>query len=336
MLDSDTERLPLLSVVSPAFNEREALGLFHYRLVTVLDGLSDRYTFEILYVDDGSSDGTPEMMAELARQDSRLRYLLLSRNFGHQAALSAGMREANGDIIITMDSDGQHPPELIPELLAHHRKGFGVVVTLRTDHESLGWFKKSTSSLFYYLMRHCSGMDIRPAAADFRLLSRSALDALLSLPERHQFIRGMVHWIGFRTAEVRFQAPPRLAGKSKFTILKMVRLARDGLLSFSRVPLHAAIVFCAMLLILSGLACFGAWLAFAPADSLRWLLLTGIVGIHAMGGGLLIVLFAISEYIARIHEQSLGRPLYVIEHDSGVQARSSLYTEASERRREAA
>ena len=283
---------PRLTVVSPAYNEAAALPIFHGQLARVLDGLGGQIDCEVLYVDDGSSDATAEVLADLARGDPRVRYLRLSRNFGHQAALSAGLREAGGDVVISMDADGQHPPAVIRDLLDQWRAGHAVVVTLREDHDSLGVFKTATSRLFYWLMRHCSGMDIRPAAADFRLLTRPALDAFLALPERHQFIRGMVHWVGFRTAEVRFAAPPRVAGASKFTVLKMVRLARDGLLSFSRVPLHAALVLAGFVIGASFLGCLGAWLAFAPADPARWLTLAGLLGGHAVAAGLLGVAFA--------------------------------------------
>ncbi|WP_020473842.1 glycosyltransferase family 2 protein [Zavarzinella formosa] len=309
-------QLPLLSIVAPAYDEADALPLFHEQLTRVLDTLREDFSYEVVYVDDGSTDETPAALARFAREDHRVRYLRLSRNFGHQAALTAGLVHARGEIIISMDTDGQHPPAVIRSLLARWREGYPVVVTLREDHHSLGWFKKLSSRLFYWAMRHCSGMDIRPAAADFRLLTRAPLDALLKLPERHRFLRGMVHWLGFPTAEVTFDAPPRFAGKSKFTLVRMVRLARDGLLSFSRVPLHAAIILAFGLIVASFIGCSSIWLACRPAESWGWLLLAGIVGTHAVAGGLWALLFAVCEYLARIHEQVLNRPLYVIERTS--------------------
>jgi glycosyltransferase involved in cell wall biosynthesis len=308
--------LPLLSVVAPAYDEAAALPFFHEQLIRVLDTLREDFACEIVYVDDGSADETPAVLAALARDDDRVRYLRLSRNFGHQAALTAGLEHARGAVVISMDADGQHPPAVIRELLARWREGFPVVVTLRRDHQSLGVFKKATSRVFYWAMRWCSGMDIRPAAADFRLLAQPALDALLKLPERHRFLRGMVHWLGFPTAEVSFLAPPRAAGRSKFTLVRMVRLARDGLLSFSRVPLHAALLLAGALIAISFLGCSAAWVACRPAESWAWLLLAGIVGGHAVAGGLWAVGFAVCEYIARIHEQVLNRPLYVVERTS--------------------
>jgi dolichol-phosphate mannosyltransferase len=165
-------------------------------------------------------------------------------------------------------------------------------------------------------------MDVRPAAADFRLLTRKALDGLLRMPERHRFLRGMVHWLGFAATEVHFVAPPRFAGKSKFTLVRMIRLARDGLLSFSRVPLHAALLLAGAMLLVSFLGTTTAWLVFRPAGAAGWLVLSLIVGAHLAGAAMWIALLAFSEYLARIHEQVLGRPLYVIR-DSSDDARAA-------------
>src|SRR5262245_32305865 len=303
---------PLLRVVAPAFNEEAVLPHFHEQLTRVLVALADEFDIEIVYVDDGSDDATPTILTRLAREDPRVRYLRLSRNFGHQAALTAGLEHARGDVVVWMDSDLQHPPVILRELIRQWREGHDVVITLRRDHRSLGAFKKLTSRVFYWAMRWCSGMDVRPAAADFRLLSRRALDVLLRMPERHRFLRGMVHWLGFPTAEDPFTAPPRFAGRSKFTVVRMIRLARDGLLSFSRVPLHAALLLAGAMLGVSSLGTTVAWLLFAPRDATGWLLLTLIAGIHLAGAGMWVALVAFSEYLARVHEQVLGRPLYVV------------------------
>jgi polyisoprenyl-phosphate glycosyltransferase len=163
-------------------------------------------------------------------------------------------------------------------------------------------------------------MDVRPAAADFRLLTRKALDTLLRMPERHRFLRGMVHWLGFPTAEVPFTAPPRFAGRSKFTVVRMVRLARDGLLSFSRVPLHAALLLAGAMLLMSLVGTTAAWALCRPAGSTGWLILALIAGGHLAGGAVWVSLVAFSEYLARIHEQVLGRPLYVVEGTSDTLA----------------
>jgi len=309
-------RRSLLSIVAPAFDEEAVLPVFHDELTRVLVTLQDQFDFEIVYVDDGSTDATPAILTRLALDDPRVRFVRLSRNFGHQAALTAGLEYARGDLVVSMDSDLQHPPAVIRELIARWREGHDVVVTLRRDDRSLGLFKKLTSRLFYLAMRHMSGMDVRPAAADFRLLTRKALDALLRMPERHRFLRGMVHWLGFPTAEVPFTAPPRFAGRSKFTVVRMIRLARDGLLSFSRVPLHAALLLAAAMLLISLVGTTAAWAFCRPEGSTGWLILALIAGGHLAGGAGWVSLVAFSEYLARIHEQVLGRPLYVVEEAS--------------------
>lgn len=314
---------PLLSIVAPAFNEEQVLPYFHDELMRLLDRIGDEYDIEIIYVDDGSQDATPIVLTRLALIDSRVHFLKLSRNFGHQAALTAGLEFARGDVIVSMDSDLQHPPAVILKLLEGWNAGNDIVVTIREDDVSLGLLKKMTSRLFYFVMRYCSGMDVRPAAADFRLMSRKALDALLRMPERHRFIRGMVHWLGFSTSEVNFLAPPRFKGKSKFTLVRMIRLARDGLLSFSRVPLHAALLFAGAMLMLSFLGTTGAWFAFRPEGATGWLILALILGAHLAGGAIWIALLAFSEYLARIHEQVLGRPLYVVRESSADLRRNS-------------
>lgn len=309
-------RRPLLSVVVPAFNEEAVLPTFHDELVRVLVTLADQFDTELVYVDDGSTDATPVVLTRLALTDPRVRFVRLTRNFGHQAALTAGLEHARGDVVVSMDADLQHPPGVIRELVARWAGGADVVVTLRRDDHSLGLFKKLTSRVFYLAMRHMSGMDVRPAAADFRLLSRRALDALLAMPERHRFVRGMVHWLGFPTAEVSFTAPPRFAGRSKFTVVRMVRLARDGLLSFSRVPLHAALLLAGLMLMMSFVGTSIAWAVCRPEGPVGWLLLALIVGGHLAGGGMWVALTAFSEYLARVHEQVLGRPLYVVQQMS--------------------
>jgi dolichol-phosphate mannosyltransferase len=307
---------PLLSIVAPAFNEEASLPAFHEALNRFLVTVQDEFDIEIVYVDDGSDDATPVHLTRLALNDPHVRFLRLSRNFGHQAALTAGLEHARGDVVVSLDADLQHPPAVIRELLARWRDGHDVVVTLREDHRSVGARKKLTSRLFYMAMRWCSGMDVRPAAADFRLLSRRALDVLLRMPERHRFLRGMVHWLGFPTAEVRFTAPPRFAGRSKYTLVRMIRLARDGLLSFSRVPLHAALLLAGAMLLVSFLGTTITWVLCRPMGPLGWLLLALVGGMHLAGAGVWVALVAFSEYLARIHEQVLGRPLYVVRETS--------------------
>ena len=230
--------LPLISIVCPAYNEELVLPPFHRVLVGVLAELSDRARFEILYVNDGSRDGTLGVLQTMSAQDPRVRWLSFSRNFGHQAALTAGMEHARGDAVITMDSDLQHPPILIGTLIDKWQSGFDVVLTVRADDPTLSLFKRWTSNGFYVVLRWLSDAQIPIAAADFRLLSRRTIDALVRMREVHRFLRGMVHWLGFRTAEVPYVPNQRVAGKSHYSLRKMLRLAGDGIFAFSLMPLR--------------------------------------------------------------------------------------------------
>jgi len=305
-----------LSIVCPAYQEEEVLPLFHAVLDSALRPLAE-YDIEILYVDDGSRDRTLNVLREIAAADPRVRYLSLSRNFGHQAALTAGLEHAVGDAVVSLDSDLQHPPALIPELVANWRAGSDVVLTIRADDPGLGWFKRASSRAFYRLLARCSKLDVRPAASDFRLLSRDAKDALLRLNESHRYIRGMVQWIGFRTTEVPFQPHRRKAGVSKYTLRKMLKLALDGLLSFSPIPMRAAVT--------GALAVTGAsWLLGSIAtlavgswsESATRLVLLGLAGVHGLAAGLFLAAGVLGEYLVRIYDQSKSRPRYLVREAS--------------------
>jgi len=305
----------LLSVVSPVFEEEAALPRFHEALARVLDGLADEYDVEIVYVDDGSRDGTLALLRRLAAADGRVRYLSFSRNFGHQAALTAGLEAARGDAVVSLDSDLQHPPALIPALLARWRAGCDVVVTVREEDPSLGWFKRLSSRWYYALLSRFSEAPIRPAAADFRLVSRRALDALLRLREAHRFLRGMVEWLGFPAAEVRFAPDPRVAGVSKFTLRRLLAFGFDGLMSFSRAPLRAPLYLGAALAVgglAYGVGGLAARLAGLTASGPSWTL----AAVLTVGGAVLCSLGVLGEYVGRIYEQVKGRPLYVVKESS--------------------
>jgi dolichol-phosphate mannosyltransferase len=271
---------------------------------------------EVLYVDDGSRDRTLAVIKELAEQDHRVRYLSLSRNFGHQAALSAGLEHARGDIVITMDSDLQHPPAVIPSLLEKWRAGHDVVLTIRDEDPRLSHFKRWTSRWFYRVIEVLSDTPMRSGASDFRLLSRRAVDHLVQLRETHRFLRGLVQWLGFPSAEVHFRPDMRLAGASKFTARSMANFALDAILSFSRVPLRLAFIlgFMAVLLGLGHSLYLFSQLAFSRSVDLSWSLL--YVSMHLLGGGILCTLGIVGEYVGRIYEQIKARPLYVLKEKS--------------------
>lgn len=307
---------PRLSIVCPAYQEEEVLPLFHSALAAALEPLA-HFDLEIIYVDDGSRDRTLEVLRRLAREDSRVRYLSLTRNFGHQAALTAGLEHAAGDAVVSLDSDLQHPPSLIPELVARWQNGFDVVLTIRAEDQRLGWFKRASSRGFYRLLARCSELDMRPAASDFRLLSRPALDALLSLRESHRYLRGMVQWVGFRTTELSFQPDRRRAGLSKYTLRKMVKFALDGLLSFSPIPMRGAVAGAMAVTAISWVASLGAVFACSPfAEQVTRIAAIGLTALHAVAAGLLVAGGVLGEYMTRIYDQSKDRPAYLVKEAS--------------------
>ena len=232
----------LLSVVIPCFNEEAVIGETHRRLVATLESVPG-FGFEILYVDDGSRDATLSVLQALQRDDSRVRMLVLSRNFGHQIAITAGLQSAAGDAVVVLDGDLQHPPEVISEMLEHWRRGADVVYGVCTERASETAFKRWTANAFYRLVNRLADVPIPHNAGDFRLMSRRVVDAFLAMPERDRFVRGMVAWTGFRQEPVPYRQAPRAAGESKYPLRKMLRFAADGILSFSAVPLRLAIWF---------------------------------------------------------------------------------------------
>lgn len=301
----------LLSVVVPLLDEAEAIGPFWQQLASVIDTLT--VDCEVWFVDDGSTDGTGAAIEAIAAADHRVGVLTLSRNFGHQMALTAALDHAHGDWIVCLDGDGQHPPELIPEFLVKAGEGFDIVVGQR-DQSDAGFLKRLTSSLFYRLLNRLSRTAVIPDAADFRLLSRRAADALRNMRENHRFLRGMVGWVGFRTAIVTFDASSRLAGRSKYSALRMLRLAKDALFSFSLVPLRVSIVLGVILvLIAAGELGYTLWLIIAGR---REDLVPGwtslIFAVLGVGGVQLITLGVIGQYVGMIFEQVKNRPLYVL------------------------
>ena len=303
---------PTVSIVSPCFNEAEAIGHFHAELSRVLEAL-DGFDFEIILVDDGSTDGTLAVLNRIAGTDPRVRVYGLSRNFGHQAALSAGLDAATGDAVLMMDSDLQHPPSLIPKLLLQWRDGFDIVSTVREQTEGVGWLKRFTSDGFYHLFNRLSSTRIEPGAADFCLLSRRACDAVNSLQERHRFLRGLVTWIGYSRCFVPYQAAERVAGESKYTTRKMLRLAADAVFSFSAQPMRFASRV-GLSVILAGMS----YLAYIVGRSLLlgdlvegWASLVGVVLL--LGGVQLTFLGLIGEYVGRIFEEAKGRPVYLLK-----------------------
>jgi glycosyltransferase involved in cell wall biosynthesis len=304
-----------LSIVCPAFEEEEVLPRFHAELCAVLALLENEYDIEILYIDDGSRDGTLDFLRHLAASDARIRYLSFSRNFGQQAALTAGMEHARGDAVITLDSDLQHPPSLIPALVEQWRQGHDIVLTFREDDPRLSYFKRLSSRAFNAVMRWLSDTPVSSSASDYRLLSRQAVDALLRLPEKHRFLRGMVNWLGFRTTTVAFHPASRGAGATKYTVRGLLALAVDALLSFSKLPLRLSLFLGLLLVVLGGgfgVMMLGRSLGGAEIGGSQLVL----IALFLIGGAILCGLGIVGEYVGRIYEQVKGRPLYLLKEIS--------------------
>jgi dolichol-phosphate mannosyltransferase len=305
----------LISVVIPVFNESACLPRLHQQLASACDGLAD--SFEFLFVDDGSTDATDQVLSDLCQQDARVRCLRLSRNFGHQAAISAGLAHAAGDAVIMMDGDLQHPPELIPLLVERWRDGFDIVNTVRLETAKITRTKRFFSACFYRIFNLLADVRIEPAAADFRLMSRAAVDVLSSMAERHRFLRGLVPWLGFNQTQLEFKAPERWAGRSKFDFKRNIHLALEGITAFSPCPLRWALVAGALTAVGSlglGLISLGI-LVWGRASTAGWVAVAAFAGlfesVQLLGLGLL------GEYVGRTLEQVKGRPQYIVRGQKG-------------------
>jgi polyisoprenyl-phosphate glycosyltransferase len=297
---------PAVSVILPVHNRADVLGR---AIQSVLD--QHLREFELIVVDDGSTDGTSELLDELAAQDPRLRVVHLSRTFGHQPALTAGLDRARGDAAVMMDADLQDPPEVIPELLAAWQEGAEVVVARRRHRAGESRFKLLSARWFYALMGRLAQVRLEPDAGDFRLLDRQALDALRSLRERSRFLRGMTAWVGFRQVTVDYDRDPRVSGETKFPLRKMLRFAADGVASFSHFPLQLATI-------IGFLTTAVAFVGLPLTVVARY---TGIYergvpsvlfAVLFIGGIQLMTLGVIGEYVGRIYEEVKRRPLYVV------------------------
>ena len=300
---------PELTVVVPAFNEEESIRPLYDRLTAAVDPVVEG--LEIVFVDDGSRDGTWEMVAGLAKEDPRVRGVRFARNFGHQAALTAGVDTARGTAVVIIDADLQDPPEVIPELVARWREGYEVVYAQREEREGETWFKRATAMLFYRLLRAITSVDIPVDTGDFRLMGPRVVEAFRALPERNRFIRGLVSWLGFPQAAVTYRRQPRLAGETKYPLKKMVRFAFDGITSFSFFPLRLATW---TGFVVSGLAfVYIGIVILLKALGINWPGYTSIMAsILFIGGVQLIMIGILGEYLGRIFDEVKRRPLYLV------------------------
>jgi len=301
-----------VDVIIPLFNEEAALPRLHQQLSEVIN--HQNYIFNIYYVDDGSTDATQSILRTIKDKDNRVTVLELSRNFGHQAALTAGLDQATGDFVITMDGDGQHPPELIPELIRLAESGYDVVIAQRIE-ETNASFKNVTSRLFYRLINLIGDTNIQAGAADFRLLKKPVVEALRNMREYHRLLRGMVAWMGYHTVILPYNQPTRLGGKTKYSLGKMLRLAAHATFSFSLIPLYLGLSVGAIFLLLALaeiIYVLSFWISgqqssLAPGwSSLMFVLLF-------VGGSLMVTLGFIGIYIGYIFQEVKKRPIYIIK-----------------------
>lgn len=309
----------LISVVVPCYNEEAVIEETHVRLVSVLERF-DIGGFEIIYVDDGSSDATGTVLRRLHGEDHRIRVLRFSRNFGHQTAVTAGIEHAAGDAVVLIDADLQDPPEVIGEMLERWREGYDVAYGRRTDRAGETAFKRATAKAFYRLLNRLSETPIPLDVGDFRLMDRKVADALMAMPERARFVRGMVSWVGYRQIAVPYARAERFAGETKYPLVKMLRLAFDGLTSFSTTPLRMAswAGVCA-----AGVALFGIlWAIATRLLTDQWVpgWAAIFVAVLFVGGIQLLGLGIIGEYVGRIYAEAKRRPLYLLQERMGFGA----------------
>ena len=310
------------SVIVPMFNEEEVLGETCRRLRHVMDESGERY--EIVFINDGSRDKTADMLRAVCQEDKRMKLIDFSRNFGHQCAITAGMDFAGGQCMVIIDGDLQDPPELIPGMIALWRSGYDIVYGKRTSREGDSFLKKLTAKLFYRILRAMTDVDIPVDTGDFRLIDRSVADALKQLPERNRYVRGLMGWVGFKQTAIEFERSERFAGTTKYPLRKMLKLAMDGIMSFSFKPLRIATWLGSIISAGSFLYLISVLIQrlFLP-DSAQpgWASL--IAATLFLNGITLLILGIMGEYIGRIYDEVKNRPLYILRDTVNLEERES-------------
>lgn len=311
----------LLSLVIPVFDEEESLPILMDSIRPILDEIGCEY--ELVFIDDGSRDGSRAMLAEMARLDHRVKVLGFSRNFGHQPAITAGLDFASGDAVVVMDADGQDPPGLLPEMVQLYEQGFDVVSAQRVEREGEGMFKRGTAALFYGLMRRAIDPRLKPQVGDFRLFSRGAVVAMRGFREQHRFVRGLVAWLGLKEAIIPFRRPARVAGTTKYPAWKMARFAWTAISSFSALPLKFSLVG-GLVITMLGMAysVYVIYEAIFLHTTVRgW---SSLVCLQLLfSGATLMAVGLVGDYVGRIYEESKGRPLYVLADAWNLPARDA-------------
>jgi len=298
------------SIVAPIYNELDNLSELYQRVREVMSGTDE--TWELILVDDGSSDGSTRRILEMAKDDEHVRPVIFARNFGHQVAITAGWDYARGEAVVIIDADLQDPPEAIPELIAKWREGYEVVYAVRAEREGETWFKKTTAALFYRIVHRITDVNIPVDSGDFRLMDRKVVEVLKTMRERHRFPRGMSAWVGFRQIGVPYKRAARHAGVTKYPFNKMLKLALNAITGFSYFPLQLATYF--------GFAAAGVAIIAIPVVIIMRLVghgaflgqATTLIAVLFLGGVQLIFLGVLGEYLGRIYDEVKGRPLYIV------------------------
>lgn len=308
-----------ISVVIPMYYEEEVAHLCYDKVCTVLKSLSDKYEYEIIFVNDGSKDKTLKILKDIANNDKCVKVISFSRNFGHQAAVTAGIKYITGDAIVIMDADLQDPPELIPDMLKLWEEGNEVIYGKRKTRKGESAFKLLTAKMFYTFLNSMSEVEIPKNTGDFRLVDRKVIDVINSLPEHNKFLRGLFSWVGFEQKAFLYDRPERKLGTTKYPFKKMFKLASDGILSFSTKPMKIvgglgiiSILFSIAVLIYSLCSYFGQWNNLTPGWTSIMVCITFFAGVQ------LLSLWVLSEYISRIYDESKGRPEYIIKEKINI------------------
>lgn len=307
------QKKKMISIIIPVYNEEEVLLQFFAELKLILNLI--KYKYEIIFINDGSYDNTQKIIESLKNKNNFIKYISFSRNFGHQAALTAGLENSKGDAVIMMDADLQHPPDILIQLIESWENGFEIVYTKRKNDKKISFFKRMTSNLFYKIIRTFSDIQLEYNVADFRLMSRKTINALNSLPEKTRFIRGLVKWLGFKSTSISFTAPPRQQGETKYTLKKMLDFALNGIISFSTLPIHL-------------MSIFGFFVSICSFIYLIWVIIEQYLGntvsgwstivglILLMNGIQFIMLGILGEYISKIYKETKSRPVYIVDKHS--------------------
>ncbi|MCI8547108.1 MAG: glycosyltransferase family 2 protein [Clostridia bacterium] len=303
-----------VSVVIPMYYEEEVAQICYDRVSEVLEKLKKEYDYEIIFVNDGSKDKTLSILKEIASKDNKVKIISFSRNFGHQAAVTAGIKEVSGDAIVIMDADLQDPPELIPDMLKLWEDGYEVIYGKRNTRKGESTFKLLTAKMFYSFLNAMSEVDIPKNTGDFRLVDRSVIDVINNLPEHNKFLRGLFSWVGFEQKEFLYDRPKRELGETKYPFKKMLKLAKDGIISFSTKPLKIvgglgifSILLSMIILVYSILSYALDWNNLADGWTSIMVCITFFAGVQ------LFSLWIMSEYISRIYDESKGRPEYIVK-----------------------